>query len=471
MSTNYHTPIQEGAPANAEEFNNPLAEIDQAITDIMLTEKDGHIIQNEGSDLPQQQRLNFKGAGVVATNNAGASRTDITIAGGVTDHGALTGLGDDDHTQYHNDTRGDARYQVKYLGKTTAPTVNDDSADGYLIGDHWIDETNDKEYVCLDNSVGAAVWTETTQSGASVLANAEGQGKNYKFDVAITANDLVVSLKTLAGTNPSVGDPIKIVIGGTERTISAALSVTLADATNWFGFGSADKAALEQDLFVYLGYNATDGVTFGVSPIPYASKYSDFSVTNTNETYCKISNITNAAANDPYVVIGRIAATLSAGPGYTWTSTSQSAPTADNTKNYPIYETRKLSFNVQPTNITLGNGTWETYYQRIMRRTVLSVRLNAGSTTTIGGNASIALPTTAKHAPTGVTYMAVGSISIVDAGVSLYSGIALLENTTSMSLRVINSSATYGTFAYVTSGVPFTIGNTDIVQIDAEYWN
>lgn len=30
--------------------------------------------------------------------------------GGVTDHGALTGLSDDDHPQYHNDTRGDARY-------------------------------------------------------------------------------------------------------------------------------------------------------------------------------------------------------------------------------------------------------------------------------------------------------------------------------------------------------------------------
>jgi hypothetical protein len=30
--------------------------------------------------------------------------------GAVTDHGALTGLTDDDHTQYHNDTRGDARY-------------------------------------------------------------------------------------------------------------------------------------------------------------------------------------------------------------------------------------------------------------------------------------------------------------------------------------------------------------------------
>lgn len=32
---------------------------------------------------------------------------------GYTDHGLLSGLGDDDHTQYHNDTRGDARYYTK----------------------------------------------------------------------------------------------------------------------------------------------------------------------------------------------------------------------------------------------------------------------------------------------------------------------------------------------------------------------
>lgn len=33
-----------------------------------------------------------------------------TPASGVTDHGLLSGLSDDDHLQYHNDTRGDARY-------------------------------------------------------------------------------------------------------------------------------------------------------------------------------------------------------------------------------------------------------------------------------------------------------------------------------------------------------------------------
>lgn len=33
--------------------------------------------------------------------------------GGSSDHGTLTGLADDDHSQYHNDTRGDARYYTQ----------------------------------------------------------------------------------------------------------------------------------------------------------------------------------------------------------------------------------------------------------------------------------------------------------------------------------------------------------------------
>ena len=35
------------------------------------------------------------------------------IPGGVTDHGGLTGLTDDDHSQYHTNARGDARYYQK----------------------------------------------------------------------------------------------------------------------------------------------------------------------------------------------------------------------------------------------------------------------------------------------------------------------------------------------------------------------
>ena len=53
------------------------------------------------------------------------------------------------------------------LAGTTAPTVNDDSGDGYSVGSRWLDTTNDKEYVCLDATATAAVWKETTAAGGS----------------------------------------------------------------------------------------------------------------------------------------------------------------------------------------------------------------------------------------------------------------------------------------------------------------
>lgn len=42
------------------------------------------------------------------------------------DHGALTGLSDDDHPQYHNDTRGDLRYYTKSQIDTISGSINSD---------------------------------------------------------------------------------------------------------------------------------------------------------------------------------------------------------------------------------------------------------------------------------------------------------------------------------------------------------
>ena len=56
---------------------------------------------------------------------------------------------------------------------TTAPGVSNDNTEGYSAGSRWIDITGDKAYVCLDASTGAAVWTETTQTGV------EGYGVSW----------------------------------------------------------------------------------------------------------------------------------------------------------------------------------------------------------------------------------------------------------------------------------------------------
>ena len=175
----------------------------------------------------------------------------------------------------------------------------------------------------------------------SIIFNApEGFLLNGKIVPSVSSNNLTVAIKGLDGNNPSSTNPVYVRIGDAIRSITSALSVTKNAGTNWFNAGSAELATKEIDYFVYLGYNATDGVVIGFSRIPYATEYSQFSTTSTNEKYCAISTITNATAGDDYVVIGRFAATLSAGAGYTWT-----VPTFDskNLIQRPIFETRVLT--------------------------------------------------------------------------------------------------------------------------------
>jgi hypothetical protein len=92
-----------------------------------------------------------------------------------------------------NISAGDLRTQMndiadstvfKSTGYTAAPTANDDDADTagngiFGVGDVWVDESNERAYICLDNSTGAASWLEitaqpvTTLTTSNVPANTE----------------------------------------------------------------------------------------------------------------------------------------------------------------------------------------------------------------------------------------------------------------------------------------------------------
>jgi hypothetical protein len=211
---------------------------------------------------------------------------------------------------------------------------------------------------------------------------------NGRILPSVSGGNLTLALKTLAGTDPSASNPVYIMIGGVVRSITSAMTMTLNFGSNWCNAGSAELATKEIDYFVYLGYNATDGVVIGFSRIPYASIYSDFSTTTTNEKYCAISTITNAAAGDNYEVIGRFAATLSAGAGYTWT-----VPTFTNANliQRPIYETRVLTFASQVSateSMTWNSSVSSLNFYSIKRDLIYLDMYNQGTT---GGTASYGL--------------------------------------------------------------------------------
>lgn len=214
---------------------------------------------------------------------------------------------------------------------------------------------------------------------------------NGKISVTDAAG-ITVAIKTLAGTDPSATDPVYVRIGDTVRTISAALSVAKSDGTNWMNAGSSELATKEIDYFVYLGYNATDGVVIGFSRI-VANSYGEFSATTTNEKYAAISTITNAASTDYYEVIGRFAATLSAGAGYTW---SVPTYTAINLIQRPIYETRLLSYTIATS---ASAGTWGTQVgqagaYKVVGSRVFYTAYNSGTTSGTPQNLRMSLPFT-----------------------------------------------------------------------------
>lgn len=67
--------------------------------------------------------------GYVLSSTAAGARSWVAQSAGVTDHGALSGLNEDDHPQYHTDARGDARYYTK--------TATDALLTSYLLSSNY----------------------------------------------------------------------------------------------------------------------------------------------------------------------------------------------------------------------------------------------------------------------------------------------------------------------------------------------
>jgi hypothetical protein len=318
-------------------------------------------------------------------------------------------------------------------------------------------------FLITQNTSGSIPITRVI-SASSIFSISDSPPQGYmingKIVPTVTTGSLNVALKTISGNNPSVSDPIYIRIGDTVRMVTAALSVTVSAATNWCNAGSAEFATKEIDYFPYLVWNTnlgTPAVDILFSRFPYANLYSDFSTTTTNEKHACV-NATAPAATDVCENIGRFAASLSAGAGYTW---SVPTYTAINLIQRPIYNTRFLSYNPTITNGTLGDGTMSTSYMVDRLTTKLNFTFTLGSTSSITGAISFSLPFTC------ITSILCNGL-LNDTGTATYVGTVVVYSSTA-AITALKSDSTYTTVAYPSATVPHTWAATDYISFNADY--
>ena len=167
--------------------------------------------------------------------------------GGVTDHGALTGLSDDDHSQYHNDTRGDARYYTQTAAQAAFAPI----AKGVTNGDSHAHTGGEGAQIAYANlsglpTLGTAAAADTGDfdpagTGASEAASAVGTHEGtYDHSLIATAvqpgvlgTAATLNIGTAVGNIPQLED-----VGGGTPGLPAVDGSQLLNLPGGSGGGS-----------------------------------------------------------------------------------------------------------------------------------------------------------------------------------------------------------------------------------------
>jgi hypothetical protein len=169
------------------------------------------------------------------------------------------------------DTFADA-IPLDNLTATTDPTVNEDSGDGYGVGSSWANVTLDKFFICVDATVGAAVWNDTGGASGSVLKT----DYNAHTILQATSNNLPVAI-TIAEQR-IVGR----ITAGNIKALTAAEVLTLIAVT-----AGADVTADNPPQTHAMSTHTDEGALATLSSVD-TGQIDDDAV-----TYAKMQNIVN----------------------------------------------------------------------------------------------------------------------------------------------------------------------------------
>lgn len=198
--------------------------------------------QSTGSFTDGTNAVTAANAKAAYDHSQGTGSDHADVAANTTHRGTTTG---NPHDVSKSDVGlGNVENLKVNLTATTDPTVNDDTGDGYAVGSRWVNVSTDKEYVCLDASTGAAVWTETTALPGGSFVD-RGDPSAWDF-TSLTADETWRDLD-LSSIVPE--DATAVLLRTLFRSGSAADTVKLRENGNTneiniermpLGFGNSD---------------------------------------------------------------------------------------------------------------------------------------------------------------------------------------------------------------------------------------
>ena len=198
------------------------------------------------------------------------------------DHGGLNGLADDDHLQYHNDTRGDARYAPLAKGVTNGDTHDHNGGDGAQI-DHG----------------GLAGLSDDDHSQYTLLAGrATGQilygGIAANEDITIVGTSNATKTTSYVILQPTGGN---VGIGTTTPTKLLEVNGDALISTLTIGKGTANIATNTAIGYQTLVSNSTgnNNTAIGYSALISNTTGATNTAVGVNSLYTNISGIGNTA--------------------------------------------------------------------------------------------------------------------------------------------------------------------------------
>ena len=170
-------------------------------------------------------------------DNANWAVLEAGGGGGVTDHGALTGLADDDHTQYLNETRHDL---LDHSGLTGIPTQYTDEMAQDAVGAAIAAGTQTGISVTYDDANNKIDFTVTASGAGDVTGPASAADGNIVLFDGITGKVIKNSVYSPASFAPALGADDNYVTDAEKSALHSHSNKTALDAVSGVNTGDQD---------------------------------------------------------------------------------------------------------------------------------------------------------------------------------------------------------------------------------------